>query len=89
MDAAAVTGSTGTPLSWRRITFDPAVRHGQPTVRGLGYPVEILLGLLQAEMTIEEVLADYPDLQRDDLLAALEIGALAVGGRRVVQLDAA
>jgi uncharacterized protein (DUF433 family) len=56
----------------RRITSDPAVCHGQPTVRGLRYPVESLLELLSAGMTIDEVLADYPDLERDDLLAALD-----------------
>lgn len=71
-----------------RITVDPAVCHGQPTVRGLRYPVETLLELLSAGMTIEDVLADYPDLERDDLLTALEFGALTAG-RRVVPLDAA
>lgn len=63
-----------------RITSDPAICHGQPTVRGLRYPVEMLLELLSAGMTIEEVLADYSDLERDDLLAALEPGALTAGG---------
>lgn len=72
-----------------RITSDPAVCHGQPTVRGLRYPVETLLELLSAGMTVEEVLADYPDLERDDILAALEFGALAAGRRRVVLLGAA
>jgi uncharacterized protein (DUF433 family) len=72
-----------------RIVSDPAVCHGQPTVRGLRYPVESLLELLSSGMTIEEVLADYPDLGRDDLLAALEFGALASGRRRVVPLGAA
>jgi uncharacterized protein (DUF433 family) len=72
-----------------RITSDPAICHGQPTVRGLRYPVETLLELLSAGMTMEEVLADYPDLERDDLLAALEFGALAAGRRRVVPLSAA
>ena len=72
-----------------RITSDPALCHGQPTVRGLRYPVERLLELLSAGMTIEEVLADYPDLERDDLLAALEFGALAAGRRRVSPLGAA
>ena len=51
--------------------------------------VETLLELLSAGMTIEEVLADYPDLERDDLLAALEFGALAAGRRRVIPLGAA
>ncbi len=55
-----------------RITSDPAVCHGQPTLRGLRYPVETLLELLSAGMTIEAVLADYPDLEREDILAALE-----------------
>ena len=72
-----------------RITSDPMICHGQPTVRGLRYPVETLLDLLSAGMTIEEILADYPDLERDDLLAALEFGALAAGRRRMVPLGPA
>ncbi len=72
-----------------RITSDVAVCHGQPTIRGLRYPVEMLLELLASGMTIEDVLADYPDLERDDLLAALEFGALASGSRRVEPLGAA
>lgn len=72
-----------------RITSDPAVCHGQPTIRGLRYPVESLLELLSAGMTINEVLVDYPDLERDDLLAALEFGALTAGRGRMIPLDAA
>jgi uncharacterized protein (DUF433 family) len=48
-----------------------------------------VLGLLSAGMTIDEVLADYPDLKRDDILAALEFEARAAGRRRVVPLSAA
>lgn len=54
-----------------RITIDPAVCHGKPCVRGLRYPVETLLELLSSGMTIDEILADYADLERGDLLAAL------------------
>lgn len=71
-----------------RITTDPTICHGKPTVRGLRYPVETLLELLASGMTIQEILADYPDLERDDLLAALEFGALA-SGNRVTPLGAA
>ena len=66
-----------------RITADSAICHGKPTVRGLRYPVEMLLELLAAGMTIAEILEDYPDLEHDDLLAALEFGAKTAGMRRV------
>lgn len=58
-----------------RITIDPNICHGKPCIRGLRYPVEVLLELLSSGMTIDEVLADYEDLERDDLLAALAFGA--------------
>lgn len=51
--------------------------------------MENLLELLASGMTIDQVLEDYPDLERDDLLAALEFGALASGNRRVAPLGAA
>jgi uncharacterized protein (DUF433 family) len=41
------------------------------------------------DVTIDQLLADYPDMERDDVLAALELGGLAVGRRRVVPLSAA
>jgi len=54
-----------------RITMDPQICHGKPVIRGLRYPVETMLELLSAGMTIEEILADYEDLEREDLLAVL------------------
>jgi uncharacterized protein (DUF433 family) len=66
-----------------RITSDPEVCHGKPVIRGLRYPVSDILQLLAGGMTVDEVLADYPDLERDDVLAALEYGALAAGNRRI------
>lgn len=56
-----------------RITIDPAICHGKPAVRGPRYPVEVILELLDAGMTIDALLADYPDLERDDILAALAL----------------
>ena len=67
-----------------RITIDPAICHGQPTVRGLRYSVENLLELLASGMSIEEIIDDHSDLERDDLLAAMEFEALASGRRRVM-----
>jgi len=66
-----------------RITIDPAVCHGKPCIRGLRYPVETLLELLSSGMTIDEVLADYEDLERDDLLAVLAFAARLARTRRL------
>ena len=54
-----------------RMTIDPAICHGKPCIRGLRYPVETMLELLSSGMTIDEILTDYEDLDRDDLLAVL------------------
>jgi len=54
-----------------RITTDPLICHGKPCVRGLRYPAEMLLDLLGAGMTQDEILADYPDLEGADLRAVL------------------
>ncbi len=54
-----------------RITIDPDICHGKPTIRGLRYPVEMILELLSSGMTLDEILDDYEDLEREDILAAL------------------
>ncbi len=54
-----------------RITIDPQICHGKPVIRGLRYPVETMLELMSAGMTLDEILADYEDLEREDLLAVL------------------
>ncbi len=58
-----------------RITIDPEICHGKPCIRGLRYPVELILELLSAEMTIDEILADYADLERNDIRAVLAFAA--------------
>ncbi len=71
-----------------RITIDPAICHGKPTVRGLRYPVEMILELLSAGMSSEEILADYEDLERDDILAVLAYTARLSRIKRVELLAA-
>lgn len=54
-----------------RITLNPAICHGKPTIRNKRYPVDLILDLLSAGMTEEEILEDYPALEREDILACL------------------
>ena len=58
-----------------RITIDPEICHGKPTIRGLRYPVDTMLELLASGMSFEELINDYPDLEREDFLACLEYAA--------------
>jgi uncharacterized protein (DUF433 family) len=58
-----------------RITIDPDICHGKPCIRGLRYPVETILELLSAGMSIDDILADCLDLEREDILAALAFAA--------------
>jgi uncharacterized protein (DUF433 family) len=66
-----------------RITTDPAVCHGKPCVRGLRYPVEMLLDLLSSGMTEAEILADYADLEADDLRAVFAFSAALTRSKRL------
>jgi len=55
-----------------KITINPDVCHGKPVIRNLRYPVENIIELLTSGMTIEEILKDYIDLEKEDILACKE-----------------
>ena len=61
-----------------RITTDPHICHGKPCIRGLRYPVEIMLDILGSGMTWDEILEDFEDLEPDDLRAVLAYAVTAV-----------
>ena len=58
-----------------RITIDPNVCHGKPTIRGLRYPVESILEYLAGGDSFEDILAEFPDLEQADLLACIDFAA--------------
>jgi len=58
-----------------RIVVDPNICHGQACVRGTRIPVHQIVGMLASGDTIEELLAEYPSLERDDVLACLRYAA--------------
>jgi uncharacterized protein (DUF433 family) len=71
-----------------RITIDPQICHGKPCIRGLRYPVETVLEWLSSGMTMEDILADYEDLEREDILAALEFASRLAQVKRIAILAA-
>ena len=72
-----------------RITINPEVSFGKPTIRNMRYPVEIILDLLSAGMTTQEILEDYPDLEEDDIRACLAFAARLVRVKSIAHVKAA
>jgi uncharacterized protein (DUF433 family) len=54
-----------------RITVSQEICHGKPTIRGMRYPVELILDLLSSGMTHQEILNDYPSIEEEDIFACL------------------
>ena len=71
-----------------RITIDPEICHGKPCIRGMRYPVEHVLEWLASGMSIDDILADYKDLEREDILAALSYAARLTHVKRLNRLAA-
>lgn len=66
-----------------RITVNPEICHGKPCIRGMRWPVEVLLDMILSEMSFEEILEDHPELEKEDILASLEYAKLLVSGRTI------
>lgn len=66
-----------------RITFNPEVMGGKPCIRGMRVTVRAIVGLVASGKTVDEVLADYPYLEREDILEALSYAAWRAGEREV------
>jgi uncharacterized protein (DUF433 family) len=70
-------------MAFERITVDPGRMGGLPCIRNLRVTVSAVVGQLAAGRGVEDVLADYPYLERADVLAALEYAAAAVSEREL------
>jgi len=75
--------STDVSKLLERITINPDICHGKPCIRGLRYPVDMILELLSGGMTHQEILADYDDLEPEDILAVLAFAARLTQVKRV------
>ncbi|MFM7264696.1 MAG: DUF433 domain-containing protein [Cyanobium sp.] len=71
-----------------RVTIDPQICHGKTTIRGLRYPVEMILELSSAGMSASQLLADYPDPESADITAVLEYAAQLSRVQRIELLSA-
>ena len=68
---------------FERITIDPKVFAGKPCIRGMRFPVSVLLSLIASGMTTQEILDDYPYLEDEDIPQALKYAAWVLQEERV------
>lgn len=75
-------------MTFTRITVDPNVMAGVPTIRGMRIPVASVVLMVADGMTVEEICRELPDLQTEDVAEALRYAALAVRDRDLPLLTA-
>ena len=61
-----------------RITFNPNILAGKPIIKGTRISVEFILEMLSSGMSISEIIKEYPHLEREDVLAAIEYAAKTI-----------
>lgn len=66
-----------------RITINPGICHGKPCIRGMRWPVEVIIDMLGSGMTTEQILDDHKELEREDILASLNFAKLYLSGHTI------
>lgn len=66
-----------------RITINPEILHGKPSIRGMRWSVEMILDLLGSGMSNNEIIEDHPELEKEDILACLKFAKLYLSGQSI------
>ena len=66
-----------------RITTNPEICRGKPCIRGMRWPVEVIIDMLGSGMTTEQILDDHKVLEKDDILASLNFAKLYLRGQSI------
>lgn len=73
----------------KRITLNPDICFGKPTIRNMRYPVEMVIDLLSAGMNTSEILEDYQDLEEEDIRACLVFASRLIKVKSISKVIAA
>ena len=66
-----------------RITTDPNICHGKPCVRGMRWPVEVIIDMLGSGMPNNQIIEEHPELETEDILACLNFAKLYLSGHTI------
>jgi uncharacterized protein (DUF433 family) len=71
----------------KRITIDTNICHGKACIRRMRWPVEVIIDLIASGMSFDEIVADHPELERDDILASLAYAKISLSGKSLVDVN--
>ncbi|MBL7876553.1 MAG: DUF433 domain-containing protein [Cyclobacteriaceae bacterium] len=69
-----------------RITISSEICHGKPCIRGMRWPVEVIIDMLSSGMSIAQIIEDHPELEREDILASLDYAKISLSGRPIQEV---
>ena len=64
-----------------RITVNSEICHGKPCIRGMRWPVEVIIDMIGSGMGFDQILNDHPELEREDIIASLHYAKLNLSGK--------
>jgi len=70
-----------------RITIDANICHGKACIRHMRWPVEIIIDLIASGMSFEDIVEDHPELEREDILAALAYAKITLSGKSLLEIN--
>ena len=69
-----------------RITIDTDICHGKACIRHMRWPVEVIIDLIASGMSFDDIIADHPELEKDDILAALTYAKMTLSGLSLIHI---
>lgn len=69
-----------------RITIDTNICHGKACIRHMRWPVEVIIDLIASGMSFDDIIADHPELEKDDILASLAYAKITLSGKSLLEV---
>lgn len=69
-----------------RITINPEICHGKPCIRGMRWPIEVIIDMLGSGMSNEQILEDHSELVLEDIFASLHYAKLNLSGKPIKEV---
>ena len=70
-----------------RITIDADICHGKACIRHMRWPVEVIIDMIASGMTFENIIIDHPELEKEDILAALSYAKISLSGKSLTEMN--